>query len=47
MVGRPSEGTGKQMGTGRPSGVQTWVGGRVGRGKSRGHRRLRVLFNYL
>ena len=47
MVGRPSEGTGKQMGMGRPSGVQTWVGGRAGGGNSQGHRMLRVLFNYL
>lgn len=29
MAGRLSKGTGKQKGTGRPSGVQTWVGGRA------------------
>lgn len=47
MAGRLLEGTGKQMETGRPSGAQTWVGGREGRGNSQGHRRLCVLFNYL
>lgn len=42
MAGRLLEGTGKQMETGRPSGAQTWVGGRRAEGKQPGYQKVAV-----